>query len=251
MEVRLLRVIPPVLRDGRYDYSASLQARGNCLIPLEIIYRNALPAGSSVFKRLEAGEIRPRDLGLEGTPVPDQRLERPIYDVSTKLEITDRYLSWRQAADIAGLSDPEVGAVKALADTVNRLITNAFAKIGLVNEDGKIEVGFDADRRLMVVDVLGTLDECRFTCEGMPVSKEIARIHYRGTDWHRAVEAAKKADRANWKEVCRVGPEPLPPALKAAIARVYRACTNEITRREWFPGVPPLAEILREVRAFL
>ena len=31
-------------------------------------------------------------------------------------------------------------------------------------------------RRLMVVDVLGTLDECRFTLDGLPVSKEIAKV---------------------------------------------------------------------------
>jgi phosphoribosylaminoimidazole-succinocarboxamide synthase len=251
MEVRLLRVIEPPLREGRYDYSAYRHEHGNFLIPLEIIYRNALPAGSSVFKRLEAGELRPQDLGLDAMPVADQRLDRPIYDVSTKLEITDRYLTWQEAAEIAGLDEGEVAAVKEMAATVNRLITDTFLKIGLVNEDGKIEVGFDAERRLMVVDVLGTLDECRFTHQGMPVSKELARIHYRGTDWHRAVEAAKKVDRARWKEICGLGPEPLPPRLRAGIAQIYRACTNEITGRRWFPDVPPLGEILAEVREFL
>ena len=45
---------------------------------------------------------------------------------------------------------------------------------GLKNEDGKIELAFDDKRKLMVVDVVGTLDECRFTYEGVHVSKEVA-----------------------------------------------------------------------------
>ncbi len=40
------------------------------MIPLEVIYRNFLPPGSSVFKRLKDGEIKPQDLGLDRIPVP-------------------------------------------------------------------------------------------------------------------------------------------------------------------------------------
>jgi phosphoribosylaminoimidazole-succinocarboxamide synthase len=34
-----------------------------------------------------------------------------------------------------------------------------------------VEFSFDENRRLMLVDVLGTPDECRFEYRGMPVSK--------------------------------------------------------------------------------
>ncbi|MBU1486885.1 hypothetical protein KKH56_02385 [bacterium] len=123
-----------------------------------------------------------------------------------------------------------------------------FSKIGLTNEDGKIECGFDLRRCLVVVDVLGTLDECRFTCEVLPVSKEIARIYYRNTEWYLAVEEAKKRDRQRWKEICRLSPQPLPGRLKQAISQIYCACTNEITQKEWFKDVPPLKEILKEIK---
>ena len=92
-------------------------------------------------------------------------------------------------------SDEEIVELKNLTNTIETLITNEFSKIGLVNEDGKIEVGFDMERRLVVVDVLGTLDECRFTYDGLPVSKELARIYYRNTEWYTAVNEAKKKDR--------------------------------------------------------
>ena len=251
MEVELLRVIPPRVKGDGYDYSMYADEKVNFLIPLEVIYRNSLPSGSSVFKRLKEGHIQPGDLGLKEMPVPDQKLNEPIIDVSTKLEITDRYLLWNEAQRISGLKNKEIDALKQLTHLINDIITIAFSKIGLVNEDGKIEVGFDRRRRLMPVDVLGTLDECRFTMDGLPVSKEIARIFYRNTPWSRDVEEAKKKDRQNWKRICRSSPKPLPPELKSLISEIYCACTNEITEKEWFPNIPPLEILIEEVRKIL
>ena len=251
MEVKLLRVIRPELKGDQYNYSMYQSEKENFLIPLEVIYRNFLPPGSSVFKRLKDGEIKPSDLGLDKEPVPNQKLDIPILDVSTKLEITDRYLTWAEARQISGLSDNEIIKLKNLTNRVNELITEEFSKTGLVNEDGKIEVGFNGERRLMLVDVLGTLDECRFTLDGFPVSKEIARIYYRDTAWSQAVEEAKKEDRQHWKNICRLNPEPLPPGLKLLVSQIYCACTNEITEHEWFKDVPPVKEVLKELRKVL
>lgn len=251
MEIKLLRVISPEFRDDQYDYSIYQKEKGNFLIPLEVIYRNYLPPGSSVFKRLKDGEMKPQDLGLDSEPRPNQELDAPILDVSTKLEITDMYLTWTEAQQISGLSDEEIIELKYLTSTVNDLITEEFSKIGLVNEDGKIEVGFDQKRRLMLVDVLGTLDECRFTFDGLPVSKEIARIYYRNTAWYQAVEEAKNKDRQRWKEICRLTPEHLTPRLKLLISQIYCACTNEITENEWFKDVPPLKDIIKEINEIL
>jgi phosphoribosylaminoimidazole-succinocarboxamide synthase len=248
MQMKLLRVIKPKLSGNQYDYSNYKIKEGGFLIPLEVIYRNYLPPGSSVFKRLKNGEITPQDIGLDKMPEPNQKLAQPIYDVSTKLEITDRYMSWGEAQEISSLSDNELKALKELLNTVNKLITKEFSRIGLINEDGKIEVGFNLNRKLMVVDVFGTLDECRFTYDGLPVSKEIARIHYRNTEWNTAVEEAKKKDRQHWKEICTLQPEPLTPKLKTLISQVYSACTNEITGREWFKDIPPLKDILKDIK---
>jgi len=251
MEVNILRVINPRLKENHYDYSIYQEERGGFLIPLELIYRNYLPPGSSVFKRLEKGEIAPQDLGLAGMPHPNQKLDTPIMDVSTKLEVTDRYISWQEAQEISGLRDRELADLKKITGTINELITGEFSRIGLVNEDGKIEVGFDFQRQLMLVDVLGTLDECRFTFEGLPVSKEVLRIYYRDTTWHQSTEEAKKEDRQNWKNICRMAPEPLPPRLKQLVSQIYCSCTNEITGKEWFKGVMPLEEIMAEIKGWV
>ncbi len=251
MEIRLLRVLKPGIRGNIYDYSIYREERVNFLIPLEIIYRNSLPEGSSVFKRLKEGSLRLEDFGLSGMPYPGQILEKPFLDVSTKLEASDRYLSWESAKEIAGLSEAEVEEIKRITLLIKELITKEARRIGLVNEDGKVEFGFDEDRNLILVDAVGTLDECRFTYDGIPVSKEIARIFYRKTSWYEEVEEAKKKDKVEWKELVENKPPSLPPVLKESISMLYKACCNEITRRIWFEEVPAVREILEEIREVL
>lgn len=250
MEFRLFRVIKPALSGNSYDYSIYREERVNFLIPLEIIYRNSLPEGSSVFKRLKAGTLKLEDIGLKEMPVPGQVLDKPILDVSTKLEATDRYINWKEAQEMCALSDDEIAEIKRITLTINKIITDETKRIGLSNEDGKVEFGFDEQRNLTLVDAVGTLDECRFTYQGIPVSKEIARIFYRKTDWYQDVEAAKKRDKVNWKRLVKSEPPPLPPKLAQAISWVYQAYVNELTGKKWF-DVPDLKEALAVVEEFI
>ncbi len=249
MQFKLLRVLKPQLKNGNYDYSIYKKEKSNFLIPLEIIYRNALPAGSSVFRRLKEGSISLEDLGLSKMPQPGEKLEKPILDVSTKLEEIDRYISWGEAKEIAGLNEDEVEEMKKLVMEANKLISKEVSKAGLENEDGKVEFGFDERRQIIFVDVLGTPDECRFKIDNVPVSKEIARIFYRKTEWYEEVEKAKKRDRLNWKNFVSP-PPPLPTKLEKLLAWMYQACCNEITGRKWF-DVPKLREIVGEIKEFL
>jgi len=249
MRIKLVRVLKPSIHEGKYDYSIYRREKGNFLIPLEIIYRNSLPAGSSVFRRLEEGSLRLEDIGLKEMPKPGQKLEKPILDVSTKLEITDRYISWNEAGEIAGLSNDEIEEMKKITMLINDLITKEAKKAGLTNEDGKVEYGFDEYRNMMVVDVIGTPDECRFTFDSTPISKEITRIYYRNTPWYEEVKEAKKKDRMNWKKHVS-SPPPLPPRLAELISMLYQACCNEITGRSFFDA-PSLREIVEEIKDFI
>ena len=251
MEVELLRVLnPPQTTDG-YDYSDYKTENYNLLVPLEVIYRNSLPAGSSVFKRLEKGELELKELGLEKMPIPGENLEKPFLDISTKLEESDRYLTWKEAQKIAHLSDKELEEIKKITLLINESIGQEADKIGLKYEDGKIEFGFDEQRNLLLVDVLGTLDECRFTFKGMPISKEIARLYYRKTSWFKELIDVKKKDELSWKDKVNLSPPSLPPRLKELISMAYCAFANEITGRVWFKNIPSMRELLEEINQII
>ncbi|MBE3126685.1 MAG: phosphoribosylaminoimidazolesuccinocarboxamide synthase, partial [Candidatus Atribacteria bacterium] len=251
MEVKLVRVLEPLQKGSTYDYSIYKTENNNFLIPLEIIYRKSLPQGSSVFKRLKEGNLKLKDFNLQEAPLPGQILDKPFLDVSTKLEASDRYLGWEEAQRIAYLSNNELEKIKKTTLLINQLIGQEASKIGLKYEDGKIEFAFDEDRNLVVVDVLGTLDECRFTFKGMPISKEIARLYYRKTPWFKELIDAKKKDELSWKDKVNLSPPTLPPRLKELISMAYGAFTNEITKKEWFGGILPIQEILREISEIL
>jgi len=251
MEVELLRVLKPPKTANGYDYSDYKKEDNNFLVPLEIIFRNSLPAGSSVFKRLKKGELELEELGLEKMPIPGENLEKPFLDVSTKLEESDRYMNWKEAKRITNFSEDQLSEIKNMTITINKLITEKADRIGLKYEDGKIEFGLDDNKKLLIVDVLGTLDECRFTFKEMPISKEIARLYYRKSSWYQEVLTAKKKNIYNWKNKVKSEPLPLPDRLKELISMAYCAFANEITERVWFPKIPAMKEILEEVISFI
>jgi len=258
MEICLVNVYNPktTVKDGKlvHDYSMYTPDLKNCLIPLEIIYRNGLPQGSSIFKRLEQGEISLNDLGLDRYPAPGEQLIKPIFDVSTKLEETDRYLTWQEAQKIACLSKEELEKIKSVLLKVDEVITEMALKAGLRNEDGKIELAFDDNRELMIVDVVGTLDECRFTYEGLPVSKEIARQFYKKTSWYTDLEQAKKEAEAKgimgWQSLCCSQPPKLDPKLKAIISEMYMAAANEMTGHKLF-NAQLLSQVIADYKSYV
>ncbi len=250
MQVSLVQVLKPKLENDKYDYSIYNTSLTNILIPLEVIYRNSLPAGSSVFRRLEKGSLSLADIGMDTMPQPGMVFDNPILDASTKLEVTDRYMSWKEAQTIAALADDELANVKSTTQKINQLISESVEKASLTNEDGKVEYAFDDNRKLMLVDVLGTPDECRFTYDGIPVSKEVARIYYRKNPWFNDVEEAKKVDRLNWKSHVKNPPPPLPPKFAELVSKMYQSICNEITQKEWFNS-PQLENILSEIKEYI
>ncbi|MCK4730661.1 MAG: phosphoribosylaminoimidazolesuccinocarboxamide synthase [Candidatus Aenigmarchaeota archaeon] len=253
MEVDLVRVFPPEFKDGKYHY-ANRQSINNSLVPLEVIYRNYLPKGSSVFRRLERGEISYGDLGLDHYPEQGEKLDNPFLDVSTKLEETDRYLDWGEAQKLASLNNAEVDEIKTTLLNTNNLITKIAGKAGLVNEDGKIELAYNADGELMLVDVMGTLDECRFTYEGIPVSKEIAREYYRNSIWGNDVENSKRVAKEmgikDWRNLCRSDPPHLGEGLDEIISNMYTSTANEFLGRDFFDA-PKLKEVIEDYKVWV
>ncbi len=243
IEVELLRVLEPEIRKDEYDYSIYKEIYKNFLIPMEFIYRNSIPKESSFWTRYDKGMIK-IDIPLDIKP--DIPLKEPILDVSTKLEESDRYLSWDEVKNLTQISDERLKEIKGLLLQVSRLIKEESEKVGLKNQDGKFEFGIDPDGNILVVDAIGTLDECRFEYEGIPLSKEILRKYYRKTEWYEEVEKAKEKDRKNWKPLVEVEPPHLPKELLDAVSKMYQSVANLISGRKLF-DVPRLKELVKDL----
>jgi len=262
MAIDLSRV-PDLPHEGRtYDYDAFHDAAGdNYVVPLEIVFRNTVPVGSSL-----RGRADPSEFGLSGSwPDEPVDLPEPVVEFSTKFEESDRYLSRAEADRIAGAAS--IDDLETVARTVNRLVTERAADAGLEHEDGKIECiyvdsgasgtpranGDAVSGEIRVADVVGTFDENRFSHDGQQVSKEVVRQYHRREqpEWVAAVdgakERAKETDIADWRELCERDPEPLPEGVIRAMSDLYRGGANAYLGRDLFDA-PDLAGAVERVR---
>lgn len=270
MQVALARVYPPVVREFhrqgameiRYDYSFYESNRGrinNYLIALEIIFRNGLPFGSSVFKRLEqarsladvrAGRKQLRDilseLGLREEPTPGIMLPKPVMSFTTKLEPGDRTLSEQEAYQLSGLRRDGFQELKRLALKANQIVSELAHRGGFEHYDGKVEAAWDGG--LMLCDVIGTFDENRFSWHGEQVSKELLRQWYkkRQPEFVQACDKWKKTG-AGWQRRCEVQPKKLPKQLATLVSQMYMAGCNRYTGRRIFKA-PELEEVMEKLR---
>ncbi len=233
--------------DAGYDYDAFHDAGGgNYLVPLEVVFRNRVPIGSSLRRRRDPVDF---DLPFDAWPDEPVDLPDPVVEFSTKYEQQDRYLSRTEANRIAGRAD--VDDLVSLARDVNRVVTERASEAGFRHEDGKIECLY-VDGELRVADVVGTFDENRFSYDGRQVSKEVVRQWYKRNhpEWVSAVSEAKTAvaDRGidDWRELCAATPRALPADVIDAVSDVYAAGTNAYADADWFDA-PPLATALETI----
>jgi phosphoribosylaminoimidazole-succinocarboxamide synthase len=271
MQVSLARVYRPVVREftfaqgveARYDYTFFERHRGrinNYLVGLEIIFRNGLPAGSSVFKRIEkAGRLadakqRAREiaavlkgLGLRESPQPGQMLPAPVMSYTTKLEAGDRELSPKEAYRLSGLPRRAFNALEGLALQVNSIISEQAREAGFEHYDGKIETVWDEG--LIVCDVIGTFDENRFSWRGEQISKEVLRQWYKRNqpEFVSACDRWKSTGPA-WQKSCDVKPARLPEQFAALISQMYMSGCNRYTGKRIFDS-PPLEEVVERLKS--
>ena len=196
------------------DYSKINQNTKNYLIPLEVICRYY--AAGSLLDRLKSGKVKPEDLGFEpGHEVKKgEKLPKPFVECTTKLEATDMNLTTEEAKKMAGLTDAEYDNIVATTLKIDEIIAREAGKRNLIHCDGKKEYAFDKDRKLMVIDTFGTLDEDRWWdaeeyAKGniVELSKEFVRQYYRETGYHKALYDAREKGE----------PEPDIPALPQEI----------------------------------
>lgn len=242
-----VRVLRPETsqQDGKLvrDYGAYDEKPDDALVPLEVIFRFGVPEGSSLLQRADDAEYC-KSLGLDAPPKAGERFDAPVIEFSTKLESRDRYLTYKDAARIAGLTPEEMCHLHGAAALVASRLRDLFAESGIELWDGKLEFAFapgkgdGGARGFMLVDSIGP-DELRLIKDGVHLSKECLRGFYRDGPWHRAVERAKQVAESrgveDWKDICIREFETTPPHLTAeladAAAMIYKSLANTLAQK--------------------
>ena len=250
MAISLTQVPDLPYEAGSYDYDGYHEAAGeNYLIPLEIVFRNSVPPGSSLRRRAD-----PSEYGLDFETWPDEAIElpRPAVEFSTKFEEQDRYLAREEAEQIVGRA--ELDRLEELALAVNHVVTRQAERAGFVHEDGKIECLYH-EGTIAVADVCGTFDENRFAYNGQEISKEVLRGYYKRThpEWVECVTEVKSEARergiADWRRLCDREPPSLPDGVIETASDLYTAGTNAYLGTEPFdaPGIDAAVAAVREL----
>jgi phosphoribosylaminoimidazole-succinocarboxamide synthase len=212
------------------DYDKITNSTTNYLIPLEFIARYYL--AGSLYNRVQKGKVKLEQLGFKsGTELEyGMRLPEPHFEMTTKLEETDRLLTEKDAVKMAGLTDDEYGEIRNVIFELDAKLNEQVLKRGLIHVDGKKEFAFNEARELMLIDTFGTADEDRFwdaekyeAGEHVELSKEYVRQHYHKTGYYDQLEQARSAGK----------PEPdIPPLPESEIdnvSKLYMVLFEKIT----------------------
>ncbi len=280
MEVLTARVERPELHqiDGQPTYfyphtqaQAEAQRTGRRLVPLEIVFRFGMPAGSSLKERLEKNPDYARQLGLKVQPKEGEWLERPVIEFFTKLEPKDRLLSTQEAAHVSGLNAFEFEYLTEMSFQAALALYVLFAEKGIELWDGKFEMIIDYGAHkeaesssttsggiLLLADSVGP-DELRLIYKGVHLSKEMLRRIYRGTPWEESLKKAQLMAKgrgvADWKGIAiselKSSPERLEGDEKASIDKLYGTLANHLIGKAVFEDHPTLDQFVSELPAKL
>lgn len=234
------RVAPDTLEVDLYRIPETPVQPGSraVFVPLQVIFRNSLPPGASIFRRLARGQVTLDQLGLDAPPLPGEPLAEPIVEFTTKLEPVDRFVDDIEAAHLAGLDAAQLARVQSFALDVDRHLTALAEARGLTHADGKIEVALDPDGEVVLVDIAGTPDENRFVRHGLALGKQVLRDHYERTGFEERFSTWLTAGGAQDGQPV---PQRLPSELVAIASRIYRGLSDL-----WLDGSEGAAQRLDE-----
>ncbi|WP_042379995.1 phosphoribosylaminoimidazolesuccinocarboxamide synthase [Streptacidiphilus melanogenes] len=221
--------------------------RGNYLLPLQVLFRNELPPGSSIHRRLAAGELTPAEIGLDTVPPVGEMLKRPLIEYATTREVVNRFITPQEAQQLAGLDDEQFQVLRDTTFKVNELLTGHASKVGLSHCDGKVECLMTGSQQLLVADSPGTPDESRLMLNGVHCGKQVLRDWYvrSGHEIPTGQLIADGVPRDRWPE-----PASLPSDFLPVMTDLYRSLSETWTgERHW--DAPPLTAATRTVASVI
>ena len=272
MAVSLSRVVEPVFVNGSYDYSYFINGQGkinNFVVPLEVIYRNGAPKGSSLFKTISElerkGEIDKLaklldKYGLTEKPQLGQLFPKTGYDFTTKFEPTDRKIEDEAAYLISGLTEEQFKQLEEVRQAAVDIVKKRGIEVSLEDFDGKHEYRLFGGR-ISIADVFGTLDENRFmfSLNGrkVQVSKEFLRQYHKihQKDWYESTERAKALAREkgieDWTELCETKPRNLEPRLVSLVGEMYASASDRYTGLNLFKNARSLEKVMEDLLPYM
>jgi len=204
----------------------------NYMVPLEFITRYYL-AGSA-YDRIKSGEIDYHSLGFKNFPEYGEKLPDPYFEVSTKFEKFDRYLQTKEALEISGLDLGELYDIRETIFKIDRRINSSVESRGLIHADGKKEFALGLERKPVIIDTFGTLDEDRFwdkkdyeNGQVNELSKEMVRQYYRKTGYHKQLFDARDNNKAE-PDI-----DALPENIVTTVSDLYIHMYEKITGLKW------------------
>jgi phosphoribosylaminoimidazole-succinocarboxamide synthase len=250
----VVRPSPTVVLGQTLYYYPSAAAKTCRLIPLEVVFRFGMPAGSSLKERLERNPEYAQQLGLKNA-TEGSWFTKPVLEFFTKLEPKDRLLTMGEALAISSLDAQQFCQLSELAQLCALALYDIFAERGIELWDGKFEFILD-NGRIKLADSIGP-DELRLIYKGLHLSKEIIRRVYRGSAWERSLKQAQKlaAERQSqdWKVICRDQlkslPEPLTASFKRVVDKMYPTLVNHLAAENLFAAQPDLDGLVTEFQA--
>ncbi|MCY4523427.1 MAG: hypothetical protein OXB84_01680 [Halobacteriovoraceae bacterium] len=241
MSIRPVSILRPRYDKGSWNYDVYRERPTEILLPLEVIFRFGVPDGSSFLKRASADYCR--SLGLSRIPKGGEFLDEVVIEFTSKLEEEDRWVSYGEARQMAGLFDNEFDSLIVLSKKLARCLQKLFNRLGMDLWDGKFEFALGdfylGQREFLLADSIGP-DELRLSVSGCQLSKENIRRFYRGSDWHQALQKAKtmakKRGEKDWRRICReelhATPDLLPEKNREIFSMMYQVLVNQLSR-EW------------------
>ncbi len=113
--------------------------------------------------------------------------------------------------------------------------------------DGKAEFAISPQDEIILVDVVGTLDENRMLFEGVHVSKQVIRDYYKTLPWGNEITKAKEEGKG--KEEWPIPPN-LPKEFVEIVGNMYKSvCEAWIGEKIW--NSPGVKEVVEEYKKFL
>lgn len=205
----------------------------NYLIPVQVLFRNELPQGSSVHRRLAAGALTPAEVGLRGIPAVGEPLRHPLIEYATTREDVNRFIGGPEAQRLAGLSDEQFQAMRENTVVVNEVLTGYARELGLSHSDGKVEFLVSSDANIVLADSPGTPDESRLMFNGVHCGKQVLRNWYvdNGLEVPVSRLIAEGVPRSRWPQ-----PAPLPPEFLPVMSDLYRSLSETWTGERLWGG---------------